>query len=123
VTDLAASPGVKIKFIEHDELVEVLNKKYGPLYVKDIIPAKSYPGKEKDAHVSTIWNILVTSANTPDDVAYNIVKTMFEKKEDMVRVHRESQNFDFKYQTNAAIVIPFHPGAVKYFREKGLSVK
>ena len=123
VTDLAASPGVKIKFIEHDELVEVLNKKYGPLYVKDIIPAKSYPGQDKDAHVSTIWNILVTSANTPDDVAYNIVKTMFEKKEDMVRVHRESQNFDFKYQTNAAIVIPFHPGAVKYFREKGLSVK
>ena len=35
----------------------------------------------------------------------------------------ESQNFDFKYQTNAAIVIPFHPGAVKYFREKGLNVK
>ena len=123
VTDLAASPGVKIKFIEHDELVEVLNKKFGPLYVKDIIPAKSYPGQDKDAHVSTIWNVLVTSANTPDDVAYNIVKTMFEKKEDMVRVHKESQNFDFKYQTNAAIVIPFHPGAVKYFREKGLSVK
>ncbi|MEK7876408.1 MAG: TAXI family TRAP transporter solute-binding subunit, partial [Pseudomonadota bacterium] len=108
---------------EHDELVEVLNKKYGPLYVKDIIPAKSYPGQETDAKVSTIWNVLVTSADTPDEVAYNIVKTMFEKKEDMVRVHKESANFDFKWQTNAAIVIPFHPGAVKYFREKGLNVK
>jgi len=123
VTDLAASPGVKIKFIEHDDLVEVLNKKYGPLYVKDIIPGKSYPGQETTAKVSTIWNILVTGADTPDEVAYNIVKTMFEKKEDMVRVHKESENFDFKYQTNAAIVIPFHPGAVKYFREKGLNVK
>ncbi|HET9664746.1 MAG TPA: TAXI family TRAP transporter solute-binding subunit [Burkholderiales bacterium] len=123
VTDLAASPGVRIKFIEHDELTEVLNKKYGPLYVKDIIPAKSYPGQDKDARVTTIWNILVTGADTPDEVAYNIVKTMFEKKEDMVRVHKESQNFDLKHQTNAAIVIPFHPGAVKYFREKGLNVK
>ena len=123
VTDLAASHGVKIKLIEHDDLVEVLNKKYGPLYVKDVIPAKSYPGQDKDAHVTTIWNILVTGADTPDEVAYNIVKTMFEKKADMVRVHKESENFDFKYQTNAAIVIPFHPGAVKYFREKGLSVK
>jgi hypothetical protein len=66
---------------------------------------------------------LVTGADTPDEVAYNIVKTMFEKKEDMVRVHKECENFDLKYQTNAAIVIPFHPGAVKYFREKGLSVK
>jgi TRAP transporter TAXI family solute receptor len=123
VTDLAASPGVKIKFIEHDDLVAVLNKKYGPLYVKDVIPGKSYPGQDADAKVSTIWNILVTGADTPDEVAYNIVKTMFERKEDMVRVHKESQNFDFKYQTNAAIVIPFHPGAVKYFREKGLNVK
>jgi TRAP transporter TAXI family solute receptor len=123
VTDLAASPGVKIKFIDHDDLVEVLNKKYGPLYVKDVIPAKSYPGQDKDAHVATIWNLLVTGADTPDEVAYNIVKTMFDKKEDMVRVHKESENFDLKYQTNAAIVIPFHPGAVKYFREQGLNVK
>ena len=123
VTDLAASPGVKIKFIEHAELAEVLNKKYGPLYVRDVIPSKSYPGQERDAHVTTIWNILVTGADTPDDVAYNIVKTMFDRKEDMVRVHKESENFDLKYQTNAAIVVPFHPGAVKYFREKGLNVK
>jgi len=123
VTDLAASPGVRIKFIEHAELAEVLNKKYGPLYVRDVIPGKSYPGQERDAHVTTIWNILVTGADTPDEVAYNIVKTMFEKKEDMVRVHKESENFDLKYQTNAAIVIPFHPGAVKYFRERGLNVK
>jgi len=123
VTDLAASPGVKIKFIDHAELAEVLNRKYGPLYVRDVIPAKSYPGQERDAQVTTIWNILVTGADTPDEVAYNIVKTMFDKKEDMVRVHKESQNFDLKYQTNAAIVIPFHPGAVKYFREQGLNVK
>jgi len=123
VTDLAASPGVKIKFLDHAELAEALNKKYGPLYVRDVIPAKSYPGQEKDAQVTTIWNILVTSASTPDEVAYNIVKTMFDRKEDMVRVHKESENFDLKHQTNAAIVIPFHPGAVKYFREKGLNVK
>jgi TRAP transporter TAXI family solute receptor len=123
VTDLAASPGVRIKFIEHDDLVVPLNRKYGPLYVRDIIPARSYPGQEQDARVTTIWNILVTGADTPDAVAYNIVKTLFEKKDDMVRVHREAQNFDLKHQTNAAIVIPFHPGAVKYFRERGLNVK
>lgn len=123
VTDLAASPGIKIKFVDHDELADVLNKKYGPLYVKDVIPAKSYPGQATDARVTTIWNILVTSADTPDEVAYNIVKTMFERKEDMVRVHGEARNFDLKWQTNAAIVVPFHPGAAKYFREQGLKVK
>ena len=123
VTDLAASPGVKIKLLDHQEVLDALNNKYGPLYVKDVIPAKSYPGQDRDANVTTIWNLLVTGADTPDDVAYNIVKTMFEKKEEMVRVHKESQNFDLKWQTNAAIVIPFHPGALKYFRERGLNVK
>lgn len=123
VTDLAASPGVKIKLLDHLEVLEPLVNKYGPLYVKDVIPAKSYPGQDRDVQVTTIWNVLVTSADTPDEVAYNIVKTMFERKEDMVRVHKESANFDLKWQTNAAIVIPFHPGAVKYFREKGLNVK
>ncbi|MBM3356115.1 MAG: TAXI family TRAP transporter solute-binding subunit [Betaproteobacteria bacterium] len=123
VTDLGATPGVKMKLIEHDDVVEALNKKFGPLYVKDVIPAKTYPGQAADARISTIWNVLVTSANTPDEVAYNIVKTMFEKREDMIRVHAEAQNFDLKYQTNAAMVIPFHPGAIKYFRERGLNVK
>ena len=123
VTDLAASPGVKIKLLDHQEVLDALNNKYGPLYVKDVIPAKSYPGQDRDANVTTIWNLLVTGADTPDDVAYNIVKTMFEKKEEMVRVHKESQNFDLKWQTNAAIVIPFHPGAIKYVRERGLNVK
>jgi TRAP transporter TAXI family solute receptor len=123
VTDLAASPGVRIRLIDHAEVVEALNKRYGPLYVRDVIPAKSYPGQERDAQIATIWNVLVARADLPDEVAYNIVKTIFERREEMIRVHGEARNFDFKYQTNAAAVIPFHPGAAKYFREKGLDVK
>ncbi len=44
VTDLAATPGIKIKLIDHAEAVDAMNKKYGPLYVKDIIPADDLPG-------------------------------------------------------------------------------
>ena len=123
VTDLAATPGIRIKLLDHAEVVDVLNKKYGPLYVRDVIPAKSYPGVENNVQIATIWNVLVASEKIPDEVAYNIVKTIFDKLDEVIRVHGEARNFDFKYQTNAAAVIPFHPGAVKYFREKGLSVK
>jgi hypothetical protein len=123
VTDLAATPGIKIKLIEHAEVVEVLNKKYGPLYVRDVIPAKSYPGQDKDVQIATIWNVLVASDKIPDEVAYNIVKTIFDKHDELVRVHGEARNFDLKYQTNAAAVIPFHPGAAKYFRERGQTIK
>jgi TRAP transporter TAXI family solute receptor len=123
ITDFAASPGVRIKLVDHADVVEPMNKKFGPLYVRDTIPAKTYPGQEAPNQCATVWNVLVASAKLPDQVAYNIVKTMFEKKEDMVRVHKEAENFDFKHQTNAAAVIPFHPGAAKYFGEKGLKLK
>ena len=123
VTDLAATPGVKIKLIDHDDGVENMVKKYGPLYVKDAIPAKSYPGQEQNNRIATVWNVLIARADVPDEVAYNIVKTLFERKEDMMRVHAEARNFDLKFQTNAAAVIPFHPGAARYLNEKGAKVK
>jgi TRAP-type uncharacterized transport system substrate-binding protein len=46
-TDLGATPGTKIKLIDHSEAVAPMNAKYGPLYITDTIPAKSYPGQEK----------------------------------------------------------------------------
>lgn len=122
VTDLAATPGVKIKLVDHEDGVENMVKNFGPLYVKDVIPAKSYPGMDRPNRIATVWNVLIARADMSDEVAYNIVKTMFERKEDMVRVHKEAQSFDFKYQTNAAAVIPFHPGAAKYFAEKGVKL-
>ena len=70
-----------------------------------------------------MWNVLVARADVSDQVAYDVVKTIFERKADMERVHPESRNFDLKYQTNAASVIPFHPGAIKYFAEKGVKLQ
>ncbi len=123
VTDLGATPGVKIQMIDHAEVTDAMNKKYGPLYVKDVIPAKSYPGQDAPNHVVTVWNILVVHEKMPEKVAYAIVKTMFDKKAEMVAVHKESLNFDYKYQTNNHSPIPYHPGAIKYFAEKGIKVK
>ena len=123
VTELAATPGVKIKLIDHDDGVAGMNKIYGPLYVRDTIPAKAYPGQEQPNRIATVWNVLLARADVSDQVAYDIVRTIFERKAEMERVHPESRNFDYKYQTNAAAVIPFHPGAVKYFAEKGVKLQ
>jgi len=123
VTELAATPGVKIKLIDHDDGVAGMNKIYGPLYVRDTIPAKAYPGQEQPNRIATVWNVLLARADVSDQVAYDIVKTIFDRKAEMERVHPESRNFDLKYQTNAASVVPFHPGAIKYFAEKGVKVQ
>jgi TRAP-type uncharacterized transport system substrate-binding protein len=59
----------------------------------------------------------------PEKVAYAIVKTIFDKKPEMVAVHKESLNFEYTYQTNNHSPIPYHPGAIRYFAEKGVKVK
>jgi TRAP transporter TAXI family solute receptor len=122
VTDLGATPGVKLKLVDHSDAFDAMVKKYGPLYVKDTIPAKTYPGQETPSQIVTVWNVLVADTNMNDQLAYDIVKTLFDRKEDLVRVHAEAKNFDLKNQSAGAAVIPYHPGAKKYFAEKGIKL-
>ena len=123
VTDLAATPGLKIKLIDHADAVAAMNKKYGNLYVQDIIPKATYAGMEKDNRNATVWNILVADARMTDQIAYDIVKTIFDKKPELVAVHKEANNFDLKWQTDTATPVPWHPGAKKYFAEQGVKLK
>src|SRR6187455_3752290 len=83
VTDLAATPGVKIKMIDHAHLVPAMNKKYGNLYVEDTIPKATYSGMIADNRQATVMNILIAHENMSDQVAYNIVKTIFEHKPEL----------------------------------------
>jgi len=119
VTDLAATPGIKIKLIDHGEAVEGMNKKYGPLYVKGFIAPSSYQGMDKPVDNVDVWNILIASDKMSDQLAYDIVKTLMEKKPELVAVHKEAQNIDLKYQKIGS-PLPYHPGARKYFEEQGI---
>src|SRR5437762_3882537 len=74
LTDLAATPGVKMKLLDLAEYADAMNKKYGPLYTKRTIAANSYPGQDKPANIIDVWNILVVSDKMSDTMAYNIVK-------------------------------------------------
>jgi TRAP transporter TAXI family solute receptor len=119
VTDVGATPNVKILMVDTAEYVDKMNAKYSPIYSKGVIPAKTYPGQDKDNAVAVVQNILVANANMPDDVAYNIVKTFMEKKAELVAVHREAENFTIENQQKENTPVPYHPGAAKYFNEKG----
>jgi TRAP transporter TAXI family solute receptor len=123
VTDLAATPGIKIKMIDHAETVAPMNKKYGNLYVEDVIPKATYSGMQADNKQATVMNILVANENMSDETAYNIVKTIFDKRDDMIAVHKEAMNFKLENQKAAATPVPFHPGALKYFKEKGVKLQ
>src|SRR3954447_19236991 len=120
VTDLAATPGMKMKLIDHGDLVEKMNAKYGKLYTSSKIKAGSYPGTDKDNSIAEVWNLIVTGDKMSNDDAYAIVKTLVEKKADIVAVHKEAESFSLDNQVQDRSPIPFHPGALKYFKEKGI---
>jgi hypothetical protein len=122
VTDLAATPGVKMKMIDHSEVVDKMNAKYGKLYAASVIKAGVYPSQDKDNKNTVVWNILVANANMPDEMAYKVVKTMIEKKADLVAVHQEAKSFSLENQIKSNSSIPWHPGAVKYFAEQGVKM-
>ncbi len=122
VSDLANSPGVTIQMIDHADLVPAMNKKYGNLYVRDTIAKDVYKGMTADNAQATVMNILVAHEKMDDKTAYNIVKTIFEKRDELIKVHKEAANFKLENQKTEASPVPWHPGAVKYFAEKGLKI-
>ena len=122
LTDLAATPGVKIKLLDHGDAAEAMNKKYGPLYVKGTIPAKAYSGQDTATTNIDVWNLLVTTDKMSDQMAYNIVKTLMEKKSELVAVHQDADAIALETQAMSS-PLPFHPGARKYFEERGVKFK
>jgi hypothetical protein len=122
VTDLANTPNTKLKMVDHAEAVAAMNKKYGNLYVEDVISKDVYRGMDSDNKQATVMNILVAHESMDDKTAYNIVKTIFDKRDDLIAVHKEAMNFKLENQKANATPVPFHPGAAKYFAERGVKL-
>jgi TRAP transporter TAXI family solute receptor len=122
VTDLGATPGVKIVLVDHAEVVDAMNQKYGGIYSSGVIPAKTYPGQDRDNAIAVVQNILVANAKMPDQVAYDIVKTFIEHQKELVAVHSEAASITLENQLKKNSPIPWHPGAERYFVEHGVKM-
>jgi uncharacterized protein len=123
VTDLAATPNTKIKVIDIAQYTTKMNEKYGPLYAEAVIPAATYKGMEADAKNNSVWNIMAVNASMDEKLAYDLTRIMLEKRDDLALVHKEALNIKPEWQTSSRAGIPWHPGALKYFKEKGIKVE
>jgi TRAP transporter TAXI family solute receptor len=123
ITDLGATQGVKLKLIPSADLVEKINAKYGPLYSPTVIKANLYPGQDKEVPVVAVWNLLVAPEAMPEETAYNITKTLWESRDDLVATHKAALDMLPENQKKANTPVPYHPGALKYFAEKGIKVE
>jgi TRAP transporter TAXI family solute receptor len=88
--------------------------------VKNRILANAYPGATRDTTNVDVWNLLVVPEKADEKLVYEITKVLFEKKEELVKVHKDASFLELANQDSGASPIPFHPGAIRYYREIGI---
>jgi TRAP transporter TAXI family solute receptor len=98
--------------------IDSLLKKY-PYYSVATIPGGMYSNNPNPTTTYGVRAILVTSAKQPEDVVYNLVKATFENFDEFKKLHPAFANLDPKEMVKAGISTPVHPGAAKYYKEKG----
>ncbi|GIQ72098.1 TAXI family TRAP transporter solute-binding subunit [Bradyrhizobium sp. RD5-C2] len=93
--------------------------KIGPPFVSVIIPANTYTGQDKDVPTAAVVNYLVTSSAVSDDLAYQMTKLVFESLPELANAHAAGKEIKLASAATGSPV-PLHPGAIRYYKEKGL---
>lgn len=119
VLELASTPGVRIRLVPLDGTLANLQKKYGSLYFRSVILKEMYPGILANAPTVGVANILVVHRDFSADLAYQITKLIYERRAELAQVHKEAANITVIGVAGRSPV-PFHPGAIRYFKERGI---
>jgi TRAP transporter TAXI family solute receptor len=123
ILDLSTPPAMRMKLISNAEAIPKMREKYGPIYIKGVIPAKTYPGQDTDVPIAVVWNLLVCHEDMKENLAYDIVRTLFDHKPELVVSLSDAKYLSLETQETGGSPIPFHPGAIRYFSEKGFKIK
>jgi uncharacterized protein len=97
---------------------EVVDK-IGPPFVSVMIPANTYTGQDKDVPTAAVTNYLVTSSAVSDDVAYQMTRLVYESLPELANSHAAGREIKLENAAQGSPV-PLHPGAIRYYKEKGL---
>lgn len=121
IMDLAATPGLNMLLLDHADSLSKLREKYGPVYFPKTIVKETYMGQKQDVAVAGVGNMLICNQKAKPELIYDILKTMFEHHSDLVSIHKEALSFTVQ-DAVVGSPLPFHPGAVKFFQEKGAKI-
>jgi TRAP transporter TAXI family solute receptor len=114
IRDLASS--VEIVTVE---VPASIVEKVGAPYVKAVIPANTYTGQTAAVQTAAVVNYLVTRSDLKDDLVYAMTKQVFDNLPELAASHSAGKEITLEGALSG-MPIPLHPGAEKYFREKGM---
>jgi TRAP transporter TAXI family solute receptor len=121
IVDLGVTSGIKMRLIPHADIVEKMSAKYGPYYFTGMIPKGTYGGVTEDIPTVAETHALVAHARMPEDMAYRITKMLFDRRADLIAVHSAADELTLEGAVKGSAV-PFHPGAAKYYKERGIAI-
>ncbi len=112
--DLANSVEINVVAVPADVV-----KKMGAPFIQGTIPAETYKGQTTAVSTTAIVNYLVTRKDVSDATAYQMTKLFYENLPALVAAHSAAKDINVKDAANNP-PLPLHPGATKYYKEKGL---
>ena len=95
-----------------------LIKKY-PFYAKQVVAGGTYKGNDKDIPTVSVMAMLAARADLEADIVYKIISAMYSDLEQLKKAHSKFQDIEMK-KGLIGMGIPLHPGAARYFKEKGV---
>jgi TRAP transporter TAXI family solute receptor len=117
--DLASTIGITAKLLANDDVVPKLQEQFTPgLYFRLVIPKGTYPGVNYDSGSVGVANALVVKDTMSDDLAYEVTKVLFERQSDLAAIHPEAKKLNLDTAVHGSPA-PFHPGAIRYYEERG----
>jgi uncharacterized protein len=117
VTDFAQSHALKVITLSGPEIAEL--QKAQPYYASVKLPAGTYKGQTAAVDTLAVMAVWATHDQVSESVAYEVTKALYENVAIMGQVHVQGKNISLSTAT-AVGTAPLHPGALKYFREKGI---
>jgi TRAP transporter TAXI family solute receptor len=110
-----------LTFVEiPDELANKIIGKYG-FFSQVVVPKGSYTGMDRDVKVLKVPSIIIANADAPEDLVYKFVKAYWEHFDEVVVMASFLKAVD-RDNPFAGVTLPLHPGAYKYFSEKGYKI-
>jgi TRAP transporter TAXI family solute receptor len=117
IMDVAVMQSIRILSIQ-DAKIAQLTKKY-PFLSPVVIPANTYKNQSSQVKTVAVAAVLIASSELKEDVVYKLTKALFENQPELAASHAKGKELSLKTAATG-VSIPFHPGAIKYYKEKGV---
>jgi hypothetical protein len=117
IMDVATQNAIRILPIA-DDIAAKLTQKY-PFLAAVKVPANSYKGQTADVPTVAVNAVLIAGNQLKDDMVYNLTKALFDNQAELAAAHAKGKELNLQFAVKG-VSIPYHPGAVKYYKEKGL---